>query len=201
MFNVFYLLSVLLNVYAFVCVIRIALTWFPKANYSPAGKVLASICDPFLNLFRRIRFLNFRGLDFSPALAICILYAAGTLLSGLAHAQTISVGNILAMVLGLTWSLVSSVANFFIVILIIRLIAYFIIKRASRNHYGSYSPFWDSFDRMISPFVFKVSGFFSKKPISFSSSLIISIIFSLVFVMLSRIIVSFLINLLGALPF
>lgn len=34
------------------------------------GQILASICDPYMNYFRGIRFLRIGNMDFSPVLSI-----------------------------------------------------------------------------------------------------------------------------------
>ena len=132
--NIFQIIAMTVNFYSFICLIRIFLTWFPKANYSTAGRILSSVCDPYLNIFRKLRFLNFRGLDFSPALALCALYAVSGILSSLSHGQPITVGYLLAVVLSLVWSLISSVTKFLIVLLIIRLVAMGIMRLISRKN-------------------------------------------------------------------
>ena len=47
--NIFQIIAMTVNFYSFICLIRIFLTWFPKANYSTAGRILSSVCDPYLN--------------------------------------------------------------------------------------------------------------------------------------------------------
>ena len=202
MTGIFQILATAVNIYAFVCLIRIFLTWFPRANYSTAGRFLSSLCDPYLNLFRRIRFLNFRGLDFSPALALCVLYALSGILATLSRGQNITVGYLLAVVVSLIWSIISSVSKFFIVLLIIRLVAIGIMRlMARKNRYRSYSPFWDQVDSVISPFSYKVSGIFTKKFIPFTTSLIIATVFSILAVKLGDFVILMLCNLLLHLPF
>lgn len=200
--NIFQIIAMTVNFYSFICLIRIFLTWFPKANYSTIGRILSSVCDPYLNIFRKLRFLNFRGLDFSPALALCALYAVSGILSSLSHGQPITVGYLLAVVLSLVWSLISSVTKFLIVLLIIRLVAMGIMRLISRkNGYRAYSPIWDQLDSLISPFAYKISGIFTKKFIPFTTALIISTVFSLITVKLADFLVSIVCNLLVHLPF
>lgn len=201
MFNVFTLIAAVLNFYAFVCFIRIVLTWFPRAAYSKIGRFFSSVCDPYLNLFRRFRFTRIGGLDFSPMLAILLLYALAAIVSDLSLARTLSVGYILASVIRLLWSFVSSIANFFIVVLILRLVIFLVMRRSSRNSYNSYGSFWDSFDRVISPFVFKVSGVFSKRSLSWTKALTIAIIVSILAMLLAGFLVRIVCGLLMSLPF
>ena len=108
MLHFFYFLSKALWLYSVLCFIRILLTWFPKANYSSVGQILSSICDPYINLFKSLRFLSYRGLNFSPALALCILFALSTILESLSAGVPLTIGYICAMLIQLAWSFVSS---------------------------------------------------------------------------------------------
>lgn len=202
MSQIFKYLSSLVNIYSFICFVRIFLTWFPKANYSQFGRFLSAVCDPYLNIFRKLRFLNFRGLDFSPAVALCVLFGIATILSSLSLQQTLTVGYFLAVFISLIWSLVSSIVNFITVVLIIRLVAFAIMRlMAGRSSYRSYSPLWDSLDNFISPVIFKISKIFVRKIISFTTALIISIVFLIVCVQVANILVRILCNLVIHLPF
>ena len=92
--------------------------------------------------------------------------------------------------------------EFFIVLLIIRLVAIGIMRlMARKNRYRSYSPFWDQVDSVISPFSYKVSGIFTKKFIPFTTSLIIATVFSILAVKLGDFVILMLCNLLLHLPF
>lgn len=202
MSQIFKYLSSLVNIYSFICFVRIFLTWFPKVNYSQFGRFLSAVCDPYLNIFRKLRFLNFRGLDFSPAVALCVLFGAATILSSLSIQQTLTVGYFLAVFISLIWSLVSSIVNFIIVVLIIRLAAFAIMRLMARgSSYRSYSPLWDSLDNFISPVAFKISKIFVRKIISFTTALIISIVFLIVCVQVANVLVRILCNLVIHLPF
>ena len=73
--RLFQLLASVISFYTMVCFVRILLTWIPSAQYSKFGRILASICDPYLNLFRGLRFLRVGMFDLSPAVALCLLIA------------------------------------------------------------------------------------------------------------------------------
>lgn len=47
-------LSAGLEIYSVLLVIYILLSWFPNAYQSKLGQVLAMICEPYLDVFRRI---------------------------------------------------------------------------------------------------------------------------------------------------
>lgn len=198
----FRILAAAINIYSFICFVRIILTWFPRAKFSSAGRILAAVTDPYLNLFRRLRFLNFNGIDFSPAAALCVLFGIATVLSSLGSGHELTVGFFLAVFVGIIWALFSSIFKFIIAVLILRLIIYAVMRIISRkNGYQPYSPFWDQADRIISPFIYKISGIFVKKFIPFTTALIISIVLSIIAVKLADFGVSLLCSLLSRLPF
>lgn len=198
----FSILTTTINIYSFILLVRIILTWLPGFSYSKVTRFLASICDPFLNIFRRFKFLRFHGLDFSPAAALCSLYALATIFTSLSLGNQLTVGYFLAVITGLIWSLISSIVKFLIALLVIRLIIYAVMKLIARNRsYNSYSPTWDQIDRLISPLVYKISGIFSKRIMSFSTALLISIIFSILSVVVADYVVTLICNIFIRLPF
>ena len=61
------------NLYFFLIILRIFLTWIPNVQWeNQPWKIIREITDIYLNLFRRI-FPPFNGLDFSPIVALIIL--------------------------------------------------------------------------------------------------------------------------------
>lgn len=67
-----YYLNRLVELYSFLLIIYALLSWFPGAYQSKLGELLARICEPFLNLFRRLP-LQFGGIDFSIWAAVIAL--------------------------------------------------------------------------------------------------------------------------------
>ena len=66
-------ISTFLNIYMFILIVRILLTWFPTVNWmNQIASTLSPITDPYLNLFRSI-IPPLGGLDISPILAIFVL--------------------------------------------------------------------------------------------------------------------------------
>lgn len=64
----------LVDVYSFMLVVYALLSWFPGAYQSRLGQVLATVVEPILSPFRRLR-LQFFGIDFSIlALLLTIRY-------------------------------------------------------------------------------------------------------------------------------
>ncbi len=75
MIQIAQLVYTLVNFYETLIVVYILLSWFPVR---PGGlvydirSVLASVCEPYLGIFRRF-IPPFGGLDFSPVVAILAL--------------------------------------------------------------------------------------------------------------------------------
>jgi YggT family protein len=173
------------------------LTWFPGAEYSKFGQVLCQMCDPYLNIFRRFRFLRFSSFDFTPAIALCILMALQSLFSGLAMGGHFRFGTILAMLVMLLGNIITSVLGFVVVIILVRLIAYLIVGDGR----SSYS-IWTAVDRAISPIIFRIAGlFFKNQPVSFVKALLVSLVTVAVFSVLISYTVRTLGGLISMIPF
>lgn len=56
-------------------VVYILMSWFPGAQQSRLGQLLATACEPFLSVFSRF-IPPIAGLDFSPLIAIIVLQFA-----------------------------------------------------------------------------------------------------------------------------
>ena len=111
----------LINAYLFLCFIKILLSWVPSAAYSSFGRVLSSICDPYLNWFRRFRFTRIGMVDFSPILSLGILSITAQLITSILATGTISLWAVVVSIIQLIWSFVSFILNLLIIFLIIRL--------------------------------------------------------------------------------
>ncbi|MBQ0051956.1 MAG: YggT family protein [Treponema sp.] len=195
--QIFRIISALISLYTLLCFVRIMLTWFPGAEYSKFGRVLSQACDPYLNLFKRFSFLRFSAFDFTPAIAICILIAASTICTGLSSGAKITLGSLLAMLLSMAWSIVSSILMFLTIILVVRLIVY-LIKGDTSTSYS----IWTSVDRALTPIIFRISGLFTGgRPVSFKTSLGISILTLIVFNFVGKFLIGFICALLVSLPF
>ena len=153
--RIFGLLSAVVSLYTMMCFVRIILTWIPSLNYSKFGSFMSTLCDPYMNYFRRFRFLQFRNIDFSPILSMGLLVAVSNIFSSIAMTGRFSIGYLLASVISILWSVVASVVGFLIILLIIRLVALFLNKNG-----GS---LWYSLDNTLNPIVYKIAGVFRGK--------------------------------------
>jgi len=173
----------IINIYLFLCFVRILLSWVPSAAYSSFGRMLASLCDPYLNWFRRFRFTRVGMVDFSPILSLGILSIAAELISTILATGTISLWTLFVSIIQLIWSFFSFILNLIIVFLIVRLV--YDLVGASSN-----SPFWYNLDRLLNPVIAKVTGFIPPHKMRYRARLVTTI----VFVLLIRIVLGLLIG-------
>lgn len=185
------IISAFLSLYSLLCLFRIIITWIPNYSYSKPADILAQICDPYMNLFRGIKWLRFGSFDFSPALALCILGAGSQLFSSLANGGYINLQMILAMILGMFFSILSSLIFFLIILFAIRLIL-IMINRDSYNTSGFMA---NQIDSSISPIVYRIARTFAMgRRITYKAALIISIIALLFLQFALRILLAFILS-------
>ncbi|MCR5698875.1 MAG: YggT family protein [Treponemataceae bacterium] len=191
---IFRSLGTIIQVYSTICLIRIFLTWVPQLNYSKVGQVFSMICDPYLNLFSRIRFLRIGMLDFSPILAFAILQALSTVFFKIANSGSISLAFVLSMIMVLIWNMFSSILILIFIILVIRLI----VLLAKRNT----TQFWYQVDT----FSFKMSYPFAKiftknRGLSVAAATILTLFEIAVLYTAGRFAVYYLLKLISLIPF
>jgi YggT family protein len=149
------LLASLIGIYMLLIFIRIILTWFSGARYGRPVEILGAITDPYLNWWRTRFNLKAGFLDLSPIAGMAALSLAQTIFSTIAVYGRISAGIILSVALSSVWSAVSFILGFFIVVLILRLIAYL-------TNRDTYSNFWHIIDAISAPLLFRITRFFYK---------------------------------------
>ncbi len=170
--TIFSILSFVVSVYALLCFLRILLTWVPALSYSRFSRFLGKVCDPYLNVFRGIKWLRLGSFDFSAALGLCILGVLATMLSSFAGRSAITLSMVLQMVIQLVWSIITSIITFLIIVLAVRLIVLLVRK----GQYYS-SPILDQIDASISPLVYNIARTFTAgKKVSYATALVIAII-------------------------
>lgn len=162
----------IINVYLFLCFIRILLSWVPSAAYSSFGRILSSVCDPYLNWFKRFRFTRIGMVDFSPVISLGILSIAAELISTLIATGTISLWGLFISLVQLIWSFVGFILNLLIIFLIVRLV--YDIFGSSNS-----SPFWYNLDRLLNPVITKTTGFFSKRSMPYRTRLLLTVVIML----------------------
>ena len=182
------LLSNIVSIYGVLCFIRIILTWVPSMNYNKFTLFLGKICDPYLNIFRNIKFFRIGYMDFSPAIGMGVIVIVSSLLKSIALQQRITVGGILAAIISMLWSIVSSVLSLIIVLLF---------------ESGRPSVFWHGFDSVFNPMAYKISSWFSSQKKQFMTqkkAYIIGIVVLIVFKLLADFLLRVVVVLLYKLP-
>lgn len=192
-FSIFKTLISIINIYYLLIFIRIIITWFPSVSYTTLGRLLSSICDPYLNWFRRFKFLRFGMLDFTPVLAIGVLMMVSSVLQNFMMMNHFSIGILLATIVGMVGSFAHSFLSIVLILLIIRLVVNLLNKDSS--------DIWRNFDNVLTPIVYKISKIFApNKIIKHRTILILSVIFTFLAMFLCDFIFGNVSNLLSILP-
>ncbi|QEN06094.1 YggT family protein [Thiospirochaeta perfilievii] len=171
--TIFAFISITLTIYSLLIFIRIIFSWFDLRNSGngiPQNKItnfLYSITDPYLNWFRRFKFLQIGMMDFSAMLAIFVLYFISNITSRIALTGTISLIYLIKLILVSVWSLVSSLVTIFIIILAIRVIFLQLNK---------YSLIFQTMDGYLEPLVRRFKGSIIKKFTSYKFNLLFFIV-------------------------
>ena len=149
--------------------VRIILTWFSWERNSGLSGFLSGITDPYLNWFRRFKFLRAGFIDFSPIAALGILSLVNRVFSILASYGTITLGTILALLVQLIWGVVSFVLGFLFIIMMLCLVAHL----TSQNKASS---FWRIIDSIAQPVLYRVNRLlFKDRIVSFRTGLFVTI--------------------------
>jgi YggT family protein len=97
---------------------RILLTWLPISPWNPIARWLRILVDPILRPFRRL-LPTFSGMDFSPLLALLVLYVLNRVIDSLLLGAGVSPG---AAILSVVRQLTLSVIVIFCIVVFIRLV-------------------------------------------------------------------------------
>jgi YggT family protein len=194
---IFRVLAALVSIYTLLCFIRIILTWVPNVSSSGFARFLAKICDPYLNIFHGIKWLVIGSFDFSPALALCLLGAATTLLTNFTNNGKITVGLVLGMIITLAWSVASSFIVFIIILLAVRLIIILATKQQRSSNM-----ILEQIDRSLSQMLYRISKFFcGNRFITYKAAIIIALVLFVFIQVFGTIAIHSLAGIVDSLPF
>ena len=194
-----YILSVIagvLSLYTLLCFIYILMSWFPGARFTKFGHFMTTICEPYMSLFRKMSFLRIGNIDFSPIVSIGLLSLASAILAGIQRTGRIFFGGILGTVLNSLWGIASSIIGIFTLLILIRWIVLLINKGRT-----SYDSGWNQVDMILNKMTYKIAGTFSKKTMSYQTSLLLSWIILLVSLIVGHILIDILVSLCYKMPF
>ena len=185
-----------LSLYTLLCFIYILLSWFPGARFTKFGKVISSLCEPYMNFFSKLGFLRIGNIDFSPIISLGLLSVLSSIVAGIQGTGRIYFGGIIATIIYMLWNILTSILSIFILLIFIRWIVLLIHKG-----YTSYESGWNQVDMMISKIAYKVASTFTKKTVSYQTALLITWISFVVIIVAGRFVINVLVNLCYKIPF
>lgn len=188
-------LSAAVSVYFFLCMLRVFMSWVPRADLGRGGEILKRVVDPYLGYFSRFRTLSSGTFDFSPIAALALLILLDQLLRVVAFTDRLSLGIALGVILQVAWSAVGFVLGFFAVCALVRIVAY-----AAR--WNSLHPVWRVVDAFLNPVLFRINRMiYRNRIVNYLQGLITGfLVVVLVDIGVSRL-VALLVRLLESLPF
>ena len=185
-----------LSLYTLLCFIYILLSWFPGARFTKFGKIISSLCEPYMNFFSKLGFLRIGNIDFSPIISLGLLSVLSSIVAGIQGTGRIYFGGIIATIIYMLWNILTSILSIFILLIFIRWIVLLIHKG-----YTSYESGWNQVDMMISKIAYKVASTFTKKTVSYQTALLITWISFVVIIVAGRFVINVLVNLCYKIPF
>ena len=185
-----------LSLYTMLCFVYILMSWFPGAKFTKFGHIMSSICDPYMNLFRKMSFLRIGNIDFSPIVSIGILSLASAILAGIQRTGRIFFGGIIGTVLSSLWGIASSIIGIFTILIFIRWIALLFSKGRT-----SYESGWNQIDMILNKMTYKIAGTISKKSMSYQTSRLMSWIILVAVLIIGHVLTGILVSLCYRMPF
>jgi len=190
------LLSAAVTIYTILCFANILMSWIPALKFTRFGRFIASITDPFLNLFSRRGFLRFGNIDFSPIISIGLLSLVSSILAGIQGTGRIYFGGILATIIYMLWNIISSLMGIFFLLILIRWIVLLINK--GQTAYGSS---WEQVDVILKRVTETVAKRFTRDIYNYKKTLLTTWVTFLAILVVGRVLISILVNLCYQLPF
>lgn len=126
---------------------RVMLSWFPISPWNPVARWLRRIVDPILRPFRHV-LPSFSGIDFSPLLALAVLYVLQQVVHSLLTVGAVSPG---LAVLSVVRQVALGIIVFFCIVLFVRLLFSFF-------HADPWHPIVMAVRRLTDPMVRPFSG-------------------------------------------
>lgn len=162
-------LAAVFNLYSIVCIVTIFMSWAPGLKFTSFGKFMTAITDPYLKIFSKIRFLTIGYVDFSPIIGIGILSLLSSICSRIANTGRIYFGGILGSIIYMIWNLCSTIIVVLVIVILIRWIVLLV------NHGQTpYNSAWNQIDEFLSKISYKCSKPFTRKPVKYQTSLLVT---------------------------
>jgi YggT family protein len=149
MFIALRIVSTIISIYMIVIIVRIVLTWFSGISYyGKPFEILFRITDPYLNFFRRFRWLRIGNIDFSPVAGILLLSIVSNILNSILMVGIITLGVILAIIVSALASAIGFFLILFLILAAVRIVGFL-------SHANTASRFWLTLDHMVEPMVYR----------------------------------------------
>ncbi len=188
------MLSAFISIYMLLLLVRIIMTWFQTPSYGRAMLYLGRITDPYLNFFRRARFMQIGYIDFSPVLALISLSILAEVANSLAFAGRITLGFVLARLIASLWSAASFFFTLFLIIALIRLVGMMLnVNTAGR--------FWITLDRILQPMTYGLVRRLARGATTYRHALMLFAAVLLLVLLVGNLLIARLVVLLAGLPF
>jgi len=166
----FRILATAAGIYSLLILVRIIISWFGNAVTGKPVDLLIRATDPYLDWWRRTLNLRLGFLDLSPVAAVMSLSVIQSIFHSLSVYNRISIGNIIAIILLSIWSVASFIFGFFMIIIVLRLIAFL----TNRDIYNS---FWRVIDAISQPLLYRMNRiFFGRRIPNFLKGMIVSLL-------------------------
>ncbi|MCL2720185.1 MAG: YggT family protein [Treponema sp.] len=167
---IFQSIAIVIGIYSLLIFISIIFSWFRGFVSGAPVTIINKITDPYLNWWRRYLNLRVGVIDFSVIVAIMFLYLLQNIFFMLAIPESLTLGNVLNILLYSIWSVIQFIVIFCLIVIILRAIAFF----TNRN---IYSPFWRIIDSISGPILYRFNRlFFGKRIGNYMQGLILSVL-------------------------
>ncbi|BCR21996.1 YggT family protein [Borrelia sp. HM] len=158
-------LIILLNIYRILILIRILLSWLISSgiNTSMFFRFIYNVTEPFLSVFRRIKFFRFGIYDFSPVAALITLTISQEMLSY----GDYKLSTFIILFIVEIWGIFRSIFVTMIFFFVLRLIFLFL-------HLFDDTDFMRSVDSFLVPLSFKIKNIVTDQNMSYTFNLIVA---------------------------
>lgn len=119
--TVFGVLSTVFVILGVLVLIRALLSWFPAAIFHPVGRLVVRTVDPILRPFRRV-LPTFASIDFSPLLAMLVLYELANLCQRISLVSGLAGIDVAREIVFIISQLVTQIIVIFALVVLLRLV-------------------------------------------------------------------------------
>lgn len=147
-----------ISFYTLFIIVKIAIIWISPKRAADKNNFISKMCDPYLNLFKKLKFTQIGIVDISPLVAVMVLAVINQILTELLTRE-ITIGTVLSLTLSSLWNIFKSFAFFVLLIGVIR----YIIMMFTSNKSNSFNNICDDF---FVPLSSKVASLFIRDSVS-----------------------------------